>query len=134
MGLFSGIISKIYAHPVAAAAAAEPQAVTPQAEATNIPVSTSTPTAPAAPVVDIAAVLDDLAKKSKEKLDWRKSIVDLMKLVGMDSSLSERKELARDLDYTGDMSDSAAMNIWLHKEVLKKLATNGGKVPADLLV
>ncbi len=133
MGLFSGIMSTIYAHPITAAPE-QTQIPTPPAGATNIPVSTGAPTPPAAPVVDVAAVLDDLAKLSKEKLNWRKSIVDLMKLVGMDSSLSERKELAKDLHYSGDMGDSAAMNIWLHKEVLKKLAANGGKVPADLLV
>ena len=74
-----------------------------------------------------------MAAKNSEKLDWKHSIVDLMKLVGMDSSLAARKELATDLHYTGDKSDSASMNMWLHKEVLKKLAENGGKVPADLL-
>ncbi|NJR42663.1 MAG: DUF3597 domain-containing protein [Akkermansiaceae bacterium] len=132
MGLFSGIMSKIYAQPIAVDA--QPQTPLPQSGATNIPVSTNAPTPQTTPVVDVAAVLDGLAKLSKEKLDWRKSIVDLMKLVGMDSSLSERKELAKDLNYSGDMGDSAAMNIWLHKEVLKKLAANGGKVPADLLV
>jgi Domain of unknown function (DUF3597) len=68
-----------------------------------------------------------------EHLDWKKSIVDLMKLVGMDSSLSARKELAKDLGYAGDMNDSASMNIWLHSAVMKKLADNGGKVPAELL-
>ena len=85
------------------------------------------------PVVDVAAILDGLAAKNSEKLDWKRSIVDLMKLVGMDSSLSSRKELATDLHYTGDQSDSASMNIWLHKEVLKKLSENGGKVPSELL-
>ena len=83
--------------------------------------------------VDVAAVLTGLAAKNSEKLDWKHSIVDLMKLVGMDSSLSARKELADDLHYTGDKNDSASMNIWLHKEVLKKLSENGGKVPAELL-
>src|SRR4051794_32554692 len=85
------------------------------------------------PSVDVTAVLDGLAANNPEKLDWKKSIVDLMKLVGMDSSLSARKELATELGYTGDQSDSAAMNIWLHKAVMKKLADNGGKVPVDLL-
>ena len=74
-----------------------------------------------------------MAAKNSEKLDWKKSIVDLMKLVGMDSSLSERKELAKELGYTGDMNDSAKMNVWLHKQVLHKLAENGGKVPQNLL-
>lgn len=90
-------------------------------------------TAPAGGQVDVAAYLDGLASSSKEKLDWRRSIVDLMKLVGMDSSLSARKELAADLHYTGDTNDSATMNMWLHKEVMKKLAENGGKVPQELL-
>ena len=74
-----------------------------------------------------------MAKKNPEKLDWRRSIVDLMKLVGMDSSLSARKQLATELHYSGDQNDSASMNIWLHKEELKKLAENGGKVPQELL-
>jgi Domain of unknown function (DUF3597) len=82
--------------------------------------------------VDVAAVMDGLAAKSKQKLDWRKSIVDLMKLLDMDSSLAARKELAKELHYTGDMGDSAKMNIWLHKQVMNKLAENGGKVPEDL--
>ncbi len=83
--------------------------------------------------MDVGAILDDLAAKSDEKLDWKKSIVDLMKLVGMDSSFGARKQLAKELNYTGDPNDSAAMNVWLHKQVLKKLAENGGKVPAELL-
>lgn len=78
-------------------------------------------------------MLDDLAAHNKEKLDWRKSIVDLMKLVGMDSSLASRKELAREFEYPGDIGDSAKMNVWLHKQVIKKLAENGGSVPDDLL-
>jgi hypothetical protein len=85
------------------------------------------------PIVDVAAILGGLAAKSSEKLDWKKSIVDLMKLVGMDSSLAARKQLATELHYTGDQNDSASMNIWLHKEVLRKLAENGGKVPPELL-
>jgi Domain of unknown function (DUF3597) len=89
--------------------------------------------APAPEPVDIEAVLNELAAKNPQKLNWRTSIVDLMKLVGMDSSLSERKELADELGFTGDMHDSASMNIWLHKEVLKQLAANGGKVPTELL-
>ena len=88
--------------------------------------------APAQPV-DVAAILDSLAAKNSEKLDWKHSIVDLMKLVGMDSSLASRKELAQDLHYSGDTNDSAAMNIWLHKEVMKKLSENGGKIPQNLL-
>jgi Domain of unknown function (DUF3597) len=87
-------------------------------------------TAAAPPVVDVTAILNDLAKKNPEKLDWKRSIVDLMKLVGIDSSFTARKQLAAELDYSGDPNDSAAMNIWLHKEVMKQLAENGGKSSA----
>lgn len=82
--------------------------------------------------VDVEAVLTGLAAKKGQKLDWRKSIVDLMKLLDLDSSLEARKELAKELNYTGDTSDSAAMNVWLHKQVMAKLAASGGKVPDDL--
>jgi len=82
--------------------------------------------------VDVAAVLDGLAKQNKQKLHWRKSIVDLMKLLGLDSGQAARKKLAEELHYTGDMKDSAKMNVWLHKQVMIKLAENGGKVPDDL--
>ncbi|MBI2260317.1 MAG: DUF3597 domain-containing protein [Caulobacterales bacterium] len=83
--------------------------------------------APAAAPVDVAAVLD--AMNEGKNLNWRTSIVDLMKLTGMDSSLAERKELAGELGYTGDTSDSAAMNIWLHKQVMQKIRDNGGRIP-----
>ena len=82
--------------------------------------------------VDVAVILDGLNAQRGSPLNWRTSIVDLMKLVGMDSSLQERKELADELGYTGDKSDSASMNIWLHKQVLQKIRDNGGKLPADL--
>ena len=78
-------------------------------------------------------MLDGLAAKNREKLDWRHSIVDLMKLVGMDSSLNARKQLAAELHYSGDQNDSVSTNIWLHKEIIQKIADNGGKVPQDLL-
>ncbi len=84
------------------------------------------------PHVDVEAVLTNLAGQNKEKLDWRSSIVDLMKLLDLDSSLSARKELAKELNYTGDINDSARMNVWLHKQVMIKLAENGGKVPDSL--
>lgn len=103
----------------------------PHPQAQPAPAPQPQPT-PAAQVVDIEEVLDGLNAERDQKLNWRSSIVDLMKLVGMESSLSERKELADELGYTGDKSDSAAMNIWLHKQVLKRLRDNGGKVPADL--
>jgi hypothetical protein len=90
----------------------------------------------AAPVasVDVAPILDKAVAAKKEKLEWRTSIVDLMKALDIDSSLTARKELAKELNYTGDTNDSATMNIWLHKQVLTKLAANGGKLPADLKI
>jgi hypothetical protein len=95
--------------------------------------ATGTPAAPQEmSQVDVEAVMTKLASESKEKLDWRKSIVDLMKLLQLDSSLTARKALAKELGYTGDTNDSATMNIWLHRQVMQKLAANGGKVPADL--
>ena len=146
MGLLSNLISKIFSHapatavataPAAAGApAAQPTVATqPTATAAPAPAAAPMPSAPkpAPPPVDIAAVMEGLAAKNAEKLDWKRSIVDLMKLVGMDSSLSARKELATELHYTGDTNDSASMNVWLHKEVLRKLAENGGKVPPELL-
>ena len=87
---------------------------------------------PSAEPVDIEAVLTEMAAKSGQTLNWRTSIVDLMKLVGLESSLAERRELADELGYTGDKSDTAGMNIWLHKQVMNKLAENGGRVPDDL--
>ena len=93
--------------------------------------------APAQPApmdqVDVEAILTQLSSSAGQKLNWRTSIVDLMKLLGMESSLDERRELANELGYTGNTSDTATMNIWLHKQVMKKLAENGGKVPANLL-
>jgi Domain of unknown function (DUF3597) len=83
--------------------------------------------------VDVDAAMAKLAAASKEKLDWQHSIVDLMKLLNLDSSLGARKELAKELHYTGDTNDSAKMNMWLHAQVMQKLADNGGKVPADLM-
>ncbi|WCK04870.1 DUF3597 domain-containing protein [Agrobacterium tumefaciens] len=111
------------------------------------PTTTASPAAPAQPAspaptaaapastgnVDVASILDAAVKKNGQKLDWKHSIVDLLKALDLDSSLTARKELASELGYTGDTSDSATMNIWLHKAVIKKLSENGGKVPADLL-
>ncbi|MFH1344535.1 MAG: DUF3597 domain-containing protein [Pseudomonadota bacterium] len=87
--------------------------------------------APAA-TVDVAPILDAAVKAKGEKLAWRTSIVDLMKALDIDSSFTARKELAKELGYTGDSNDSASMNIWLHKQVMTKLAANGGKLPPDL--
>ena len=124
--------------PAPTAAAPRPAAPAPApaapAPAPAAPAAPSTAAAPAgAAEVDVAAVLDAAVAKSGQTLDWRKSIVDLMKALGIDSSLAARKELAQELNYTGSSEDSAAMNIWLHKTVIQKLADNGGKVPADLL-
>ncbi len=90
------------------------------------------PATPSAPV-DVEAIMTNLDAQHGGKSNWRYSIVDLMSLLGMEHSLADRKELARELGYTGDMNDSASMNIWLHKQVMKRMAANGGKVPADLL-
>jgi len=83
--------------------------------------------------VDVDAVLTKLSAQQQEKLDWQSSIVDLMKLLKLDSSLAARKELARELGYKGDTRDTAAMNVWLHKQVMHNLAQNGGKVSSALL-
>jgi Domain of unknown function (DUF3597) len=133
MGLFNNLMSKIFGHASSTGAPPTQTQSTPGA-----PQQAQAPAAPAAtvaapPVVDVTAILNDLAKKNPEKLDWKRSIVDLMKLVGMDSSFTARKQLAAELHYSGDPNDSAAMNIWLQKEVMKKLAENGGKVPQELL-
>jgi hypothetical protein len=140
MGLFNNLMSKIFGHASSAGAPSTPTQSTPgapqQAQAPAAPaatVATSAATVAAPPIVDVTVILNDLAKKNPEKLDWKRSIVDLMKLVGMDSSFTARKQLAAELHYSGDPNDSAAMNIWLHKEVMKKLAENGGKVPQELL-
>jgi hypothetical protein len=136
MGMFGDLMTKIFR------ASADAEAPKDAAKGGKAPESrvaaaarqgTSAPAGTTAGPVDVAATLDKMAAANKEKLDWKHSIVDLMKLVGMDSSMTARKELADDLKYTGDKSDSATMNMWLHKEVMKKLAANGGKVPADLL-
>lgn len=126
MSVFGKIMSAIFG----TAAKADP-AGAPQPDATGAAPSPGSPPAGGAPV-DVEAVLAGLAAKSGEPLDWRRSIVDLMKLLNLDSSLAARKELAQELQYPGDMGDSATMNVWLHKQVMAKLAANGGKVPADL--
>jgi hypothetical protein len=90
------------------------------------------PGAAPAESVDVAAILDKAVAAKKEKLEWRTSIVDLMKALDVDSSLSARKELAKDLKYSGDMNDSASMNMWLHKQMMAQLAANGGKLPPDI--
>jgi Domain of unknown function (DUF3597) len=132
MGLFNNLMSKIFGASASTASSATSQpAGTPSSA--PAPAASGASASAAGQTVDVAAVLDGLAAKSSEKLDWKDSIVDLMKLVGMDSSFGARKQLAAELHYSGDPNDSASMNVWLHKEVLKKLSENGGKVPQELL-
>lgn len=134
MSIFGKIMSAIFG---TAADAATPAATTAPggstAAAGGAAPSAGSSAAPAASV-DVAPILDKAVAAKKEKLEWRTSIVDLMKALDIDSSLTARKELAKELHYTGDTNDSASMNIWLHKQVLTKLAANGGKLPADLKV
>jgi 3-oxoacyl-ACP reductase-like protein len=130
MSIFGKIKDAIFGKKKEAEPAAAPAA--PAAP----PAGTAAPAAPAAPVaisdVDVVAILSDTAAKSGSTLNWKTSIVDLMKLLGIESSLDNRKELAKELGYTGALDGSAEMNIWLHKAVMRELAKNGGKVPADL--
>lgn len=135
MGLLATLLGKILGKGAPSTQSTTASGGQPPTGGSTPPVVAANPPAASAPppVVDVTAILDGLASKNPEKLDWRKSIVDLMKLVGLDSSLSARTELAKELHYTGGTSDSAAMNIWLHQEVIKKISENGGKVPAELL-
>lgn len=148
MGIFSSIKEKLFGKaaqdaPVETASretvtaeTVKPVTADVSATSTTSKESVVTPSenkaAGAAPV-DVAAIMDAAVKKNGQKLDWRRSIVDMMKALDLDSSLAARKELADELGYTGDKSDSATMNVWLHKALMKALAENGGKVPADLL-
>jgi len=130
MSIFGSIMDKIFHHPKAA-----PQAA-PAPAAAAAPAAAPAAAAPVAPTpmasVDVEEVLTIMAQDNPQTLDWRHSIVDLMKLLSLDSSLTARKELAGELGYTGDTNDSATMNIWLHKAVMAKLAENGGMVPDSL--
>jgi len=137
MGIFDKLKESIFGHHNAAPAtpAAPPSAGVVAGGSSTAPAAPAAPSTPAAtvPVVDVAAMLDAKAAKLGHKVNWRESIVDLMSLVGIDNSLAERRALARELGYTGDLNDTAPMNIWLHKQVMRKLADNGGKVPPELL-
>ncbi len=134
MGILGNIFAKIFpsnkAEEAARAATAPTPAGPPAGSITSAPAVSPAP----APMseVDVEAVLNAMAAKNSQKLNWKTSIVDLMELLDLDSSIGARKELAKELNYTGDTSDSASMNIWLHRQVMNKLAANGGKVPADL--
>lgn len=135
MSIFGKIMGAIFGSHASAAPASGGAAPAGSAPATGAaPASTGSSPAPAsAQSVDVAAIVDKAAAAKKgEKLEWRTSIVDLMKALDIDSSLTARKELARELGYTGDTNDSATMNIWLHKQVMAKLAANGGKLPPEI--
>ena len=144
MSIFGTIVSKIFGTSHAQAAPAQgagastgggsgaPAGTSSAPSAAGGGTQTASTGGAAAAQVDVGQVLGDLASKNSQTLDWKHSIVDLMKLLGMDSSLEHRKELAKELHYDGDMNDSATMNVWLSKQVMKKLAENGGKLPDDL--
>ncbi|WP_407146056.1 DUF3597 domain-containing protein [Bradyrhizobium sp. ORS 86] len=137
MSIFGKIMSAIFGSSATAAPAGG--AATTTAPAGGSPSASASSSSPAAApgaapaqTVDVAPILDAAVAAKKEKLEWRTSIVDLMKALDIDSSLGARKELAKELGYTGDTNDSASMNIWLHKQVMAKLAANGGKLPPDI--
>ena len=138
MGIFSSILDKLGIsrasdQPAAEPAQAAPAAVVPEATAAA-PAPAAAPAVASITMMDVVAQLEQRAAASPQKLNWRTSIVDLLKLLGLDSSLAARNELAKEL-YCPDelMNDSARMNMWLHKNVLANIAANGGNVPADLL-
>ena len=129
MSVFSKIFDKIFHRSAAASTPAETGAAPSYPSANDAAVAGA---AAQQQQVDVEAVLNGMAAKNPQKLNWRTSIVDLMKLLDLDSSLQERKDLATELGYNGAKDGSAEMNLWLHKQVMNKLAANGGKVPADL--
>lgn len=137
MSLFNTILSKLGIGSASAAPTQPPQRTAPQATSpAPTQTRTPTPTPPSAPAasVDVAAQLEQRAAANPQKLNWRTSVVDLLKLLDMDSSLAARKSLATELGCPPDlMDDSAQMNTWLHKTVLARVAANGGKVPQELL-
>jgi hypothetical protein len=122
MSIFGKIMSAIFGSAATAAPAGGSTGGSPSAA----------PAAAPAQTVDVAPILDKAVAAKGEKLEWRTSIVDLMKALDIDSSFAARKELAKELGYTGDSNDSASMNIWLHKQVMTKLAANGGKLPPEI--
>ncbi|MCQ9617089.1 DUF3597 domain-containing protein [Paenalcaligenes niemegkensis] len=144
MSIFKNILAKIFPsdkpeeNPASTSAATSSDSINPAAS--DVPPSTGSvnPSAQqevaraAAQRVDVTMVLSEMQSKHPEQLNWQTSIVDLLKLLGLDSSLAARKQLAAELGYAGSTEDSATMNIWLHKEVMRKLAENNGQLPADL--
>ena len=134
MSILGKILGGVFRKKEAPAATPAAPAPAPEAAApTPAPAPTAAAVAPQpAAEVDVAGILDFMNEQRAQKLNWRTSIVDLMKLIGLESSLAECKELADELGYTGDKSDSASMNIWLHKQVIQKIRDNGGQLPTDL--
>ncbi|MBT9516304.1 MAG: DUF3597 domain-containing protein [Methyloversatilis discipulorum] len=135
MGLFNTILEKLgFGKKEAAPAAAAPSAPAPAPTPASAPAAPVTPAPVAISAVDVVSKLEGLAAANSQKLNWKVSIVDLMKLLDLDSSLAARKTLATELGCPQDkMGDSAQMNMWLHKTVLQKLAENGGNIPKELL-
>ena len=133
MSVLGSILGGIFKKKKEEAVPAAPAAPAPTAAPAAPQAAPAAPAAAApAPEVDVAGILDFMNDQRDQKLNWRTSIVDLMKLLGLDSSLAERKQLADELGYTGDKSDSASMNIWLHKQVIQKIVDNGGQLPRDM--
>jgi hypothetical protein len=132
MSIFGNIVSAIFGskHAAGVTTAGGAAAAPPSSTATT----TSTGSAPAKPIskADVEGILQKLAAEQREDLDWRRSIVDLMKLLKLDSGLGARKQLAQELGYTGALDGSGEMNVWLHRQVMTKLAETGGKVPDSL--
>lgn len=128
MSILGKIMGSIFKRKPDAQAPASPAPTASAPAAPAAPVSNAAATAPQPQPVDVDGILDFMNEQRDQKLNWRTSIVDLMKLTGMDSSLAERKELAGELGYTGDTSDTATMNVWLHKQVIQKIKDNGGQI------
>ena len=139
MSIFGKIMGAIFGSHASAATPAAPaggssSAGTAASAGTASAAPAAAPAAPIAPPqsVDVAAILDKAVAAHHEKLEWRTSIVDMMKALDIDSSLAARKELAKELGYTGDTNDSASMNVWLHKQMMAQLAAHGGKLPPEI--
>jgi len=136
MSVFGSIVSAIFGskHAASVTAAAGSSSPPPSSPATSASAGTAAGATTAKPIskADVEAILAKLAAEQREELDWRNSIVDLMKLLKLDSSLGARKQLAQELGYSGALDGSAAMNVWLQKQVVIRLAESGGKVPDSL--
>jgi len=134
MSLFTSILGKLGIGGPSDAAPAETTTPAEDTASTEERAPIAPPTAPDIPAVDVMSQMESLAAANPQKLNWRTSIVDLLKLLNLDSSFGARKEMAAELGCPGDkMSDSAQMNVWLHKTVLRKISENGGNIPKDLL-